>query len=214
MDCVCWRPDSRGVGVGESGSSRGARVILGTLAHHADRRTDGSVSTTTQTPGVSQLIPPLGLTATGVSYKSRPAVVSAVSGYDRSEVPLYEDRAAVERAYEAAQREGEPFFGVEVYEEGNAVTYDLLPTGSQLAPTAASEVRERLTQEIEAIVGDDRLPTREVSKTVGPSLANVSFFQREESARRAAAVVSVIVLDEANWVAASPPDGATDNRLN
>lgn len=135
-------------------------------------------------------------------------------GYDPGGVPLYEDRDAVEAEYKAAQREKRPFFGVETYEEGFAVTYDLLPAGAQLAPPAASEMTERLTREVEDIVGDQRLPTREVSRTVGPSLGNISFFQEEKSARRVAAVISIIVLDESNWVDAQPPDGAQGTRLN
>jgi hypothetical protein len=136
------------------------------------------------------------------------------AGYDPEAVPIYEDRAAVEAAYARAEREREPFFGVETYEEGYAVTYDLLPAGKQLAPPAYAEVGERITREVEAIVGDDSLPTTEVSRTVGESLGNVSFFQREASARRVAATVSQLVLDEANWVAATPPDTARGNPLN
>lgn len=139
-------------------------------------------------------------------------VVGDVPGYDPREVPLYGDRETVEREYETAQREGKPFFAVEAYEDGYAVTYDLLPAGHQLAPPTASEVDERLTREIEAIVGDETLPTTEVSRSVSASLGNVSFFQREESARRVAAVISTLVLDEANWVEASPP--AEGNRRN
>jgi hypothetical protein len=136
------------------------------------------------------------------------------AGYDPSEVPLYEDRPAVEAAYARAEREREPFFGVETYEEGYAVTYDLLPAGQQLAPPAYAEVGERITREVEAIVGDESLPTTEVSRTVGESLGNVSFFEREASARRVAASVSTLVLDEANWEAATPPSGARGNPLN
>ena len=127
-------------------------------------------------------------------------------GYEPREVPLYGDRETVERKYSEAEREGEPFFAVEQYDEGYAVTYDLLPAGHQLAPTTATEVRERLTREVEDIVGDEGLPTREVSKSVSASLGNVSFFQREQSARRVAAVISTLVLDEANWVDADVPN--------
>ena len=137
-----------------------------------------------------------------------------VPGYEPTEVPLYEDRETVEREYRRAQEEERPFFAVEAYDEGYAVTYDLLPAGYQLAPPAESEVNERLTREIEAIVGDESLPTTEVSRTVSASLGNVTFFAREDSARRVAAVVSALVLDEANWVEPRPPENATGTRQN
>ena len=140
------------------------------------------------------------------------AVRSSVPGYEPREVPLYGDRETVERKYSEAERRGEPFFAVEAYEQGYAVTYDLLPAGTQLAPPTATEVGERLTREVEDIVGDDGLPTTEVSKSVSASLGNVSFFQREESARRVAAVISTLVLDEANWVVADGPDRAGTRR--
>jgi hypothetical protein len=137
-----------------------------------------------------------------------------VPGYDPSEVPLYEDRETVERQYRVAERESDPFFAVEAYEEGYAVTYDLLPAGHQLAPPTASEVGERITREVEDIVGDQSLPTTEVSRSVSASLGNISFFQREDSARRVAAVISALVLDEANWVAAQPPEQTQGTRRN
>ncbi len=135
-------------------------------------------------------------------------------GYDPAEVPLYEGREAVEEGYAAAQHERAPFFAVEAYEEGYAVTYDLLPTGHQLAPTAHQEVAEQLTREVEDIVGDESLPTAEVSRSVSASLGNVSFFGREESARRVAAAISRVVLDETNWVAADPPERGPSDRRN
>jgi hypothetical protein len=133
-------------------------------------------------------------------------------GYDPQEVPLYETRERLETEYAAAEREGEPFFAVEAYEEGYAVTYDLLPAGKELASPAASEVEERLTREIEDIVADERTPTAEVSKSVSASLGHVAFFGREHSARRVAATISTVVLDEANWVEASPPSDAGSRR--
>jgi hypothetical protein len=141
-------------------------------------------------------------------------VVGVPAGYEPQEVPLYEDRATLESEYAAAQRDGEPFFAVETYEEGYAVTYDLLPTGRELSPPAAAEVRERITQEVEAIVGDERMPTTEVSRSVSASLGHIAFFEREGSARRVAAAASSIVLDEANWVEASPPESTQGPRRN
>jgi len=139
------------------------------------------------------------------NYMMDRALPAGVPGYEPREVPLYGDRDTVEREYSEAERRGEPFFAVEAYDQGYAVTYDLLPAGRQLAPPTTAEVGERLTREIEDIVGDERLPTTEVSKSVSASLGNVSFFQREESARRVAAVISTLVLDEANWVDAEEP---------
>jgi hypothetical protein len=107
----------------------------------------------------------------------------------------------VEAAYSEAEGDGTPFFAVEKYEDGYAVTYDLLPAGTSLSLTARKEVEARLTQEIESIVADDSLPTVEVGKTVNDSLGNVSLFEREDSARRVASVIAPIVLDDANWTA-------------
>lgn len=117
-----------------------------------------------------------------------------------SEIPVYEGQAGVEAAYERAERERIPFFGIEQYEEGYAVTYDLLPAGKRLARTAHKEVKVRLTSELEDIVGDSQHQTVEVSKTVNDSLGNVSLFATEESARQVARAIEPIVLEEANWV--------------
>jgi hypothetical protein len=117
-----------------------------------------------------------------------------------SEIPVYQGQSGVEAAYERAERDGVPFFGIEQYEEGYAVTYDLLPAGKRLARTAHKEVKVRLTSEIEDIVGDSQRQTAEVSKTVNDSLGNVSMFVTEESARQVAQAIEPIVLEEANWV--------------
>ncbi len=135
-------------------------------------------------------------------------------GYDPQDVPLYENRETLEREYDTAERAGKPFFAVEAYDEGYAVTYDLLPAGQELTPPAASEVGELLTREVEDIVGDERMPTTEVSKSVSASLGHVAFFQREHSARRVAAVISTVVLDDANWTEASRPQDAQGSRRN
>ncbi len=136
-------------------------------------------------------------------------------GYAPDEVPLYRDLDTRDEQYERAQNSAEPFFAVEQYEEGYAITYDLLPAGSQLAEPARQELDERLTRAVEEVVGDTDRPTAEVSRTVGDSLGNVSFFGREESAREVAAVVSTIVLDESNWVTGQPPDPTgPDTRRN
>ena len=134
--------------------------------------------------------------------------------HDPAEIPLSEGNAAVEERYARAQRERTPFFGIEQYEEGYAITYDLLPAGYELAPPVHREVEVRLTTEIEAVVADDSLPTVEVSKSLSESLGNISFFEREESARRVAGVVVDLVLDEENWVEATPPESAPNFRHN
>ncbi len=123
---------------------------------------------------------------------------------DPPEIPLYEGQQAIEDAYHRAEAARQPFFGVEQYEDGFAVTFDLLPAGQQLAPPARNEVQTRLTHEIEAIVGDESLPTTEVSKSVNDSLGSISLFEREESARRVARAVAPIVLDDANWTGSQP----------
>lgn len=132
------------------------------------------------------------------------------AGYAPDEVPLYENRPAVEQEYQAAETEQVPFFAIEQYEEGFAITYDLLPADAELAEPVVSELDERVTREVESIVGDESRPTTEVSRSIGNSLGQLSFFVSEESARTVAAAMSVLVLDENNWVAASPPDSSPD----
>lgn len=141
---------------------------------------------------------------------SRTAVVRHVpEGTKPSEVPCYEDTATRDAEYERAERENVPFFAVERYEEGYAVTYDLLPAGHELSKPARKELNERLTRELEDIVGDPSEPVRELSKSVSASLGSVSLFEQESTARRVASVVGAIALDESNWVEATPPDGST-----
>lgn len=130
------------------------------------------------------------------------------AGYDPDEVPFCPDQGAVERAYATAEEEGEPFFAVERYEEGFGITYDLLPAGSELAEPALSELEERVTRDLERIVGDDRYETTEVGRSISDSLGQLSTFAREDTAREVAATVSTIVLDSDNWVAATPPSEA------
>ncbi|PSQ03140.1 hypothetical protein BRC92_07245 [Halobacteriales archaeon QS_4_69_31] len=134
-------------------------------------------------------------------------------GYEPPDVPLYEDQATRDEQYRRAEREEVPFFAVERYDEGYAVTYDLLPAGRELAKPARKELEERLTREVERLVADPSVPTTEVGKTVGESLGTVSLFEREETARRVAAFVSRTVLDGANWVEASPPEPPTGGQF-
>jgi len=116
-----------------------------------------------------------------------------------AEIPVYDGQQAVEKAYAQAEHNKQPFFGIEQYEEGYAVTYDLLPAGKQLAPTARKELQVQLTNEIETIVANESLSTIEVSKSISESLGNISFLASEESAKQVAQVIKPIVLDEANW---------------
>jgi hypothetical protein len=133
-----------------------------------------------------------------------------VSGeYEPAEVPLCEGPEAREEMYRRAEREAEPFFAVERYEGGYAVTYDLLPAGHELSKPACKELNEQLTRRVESLVSDPSVSTVEVSKTVSESLGSVSLFERERTARDVAALVSRTVLDERNWVEASPPDPTT-----
>jgi len=139
----------------------------------------------------------------------RPRVTEAP---DPDEIPLYGDRETVDEQYRAAERASRPFFGIERYDEGYAITYDLLPAGVQLAEPVRAELGERVTREVEHIVDDDSRPTTDVSRTISESLGQLSFFASEESARVVAATIAPLVLDEANWVTASPPDSARPRR--
>jgi len=127
------------------------------------------------------------------------------AGFAPSDVPLYEDQQARDDAYYEAESESSPFFAVERYEEGYAITYDLLPAGKQLSEPTSKELNEQVTRKVEDVVGDDSLATVEVSRSIGASLGNISFFERESTARDVAATVSRLVLDEANWVDADGP---------
>lgn len=131
-------------------------------------------------------------------------------------VPLYEDQATRDEQYGAAEAESRPFFAVEQYEEGYAVTFDLLPAGAQLTDAARAEVRDLVTSRVETLVADPDDPTTEVGHTVSDSLGNVSFLHEESTARSLAADISEVVLDEENWEPARRPGGApgSGNRRN
>lgn len=127
------------------------------------------------------------------------------AGFAPSDVPLYEDQQARDEAYYEAEADSTPFLAVERYEEGYAITYDLLPAGKELSEPMRKELNERTTRKVEAVVGDEALATVEVSRSIGASLGNISFFERESTARDVAAMLSRLVLDEANWVEADGP---------
>ncbi|MFB6151118.1 MAG: hypothetical protein ABEJ40_04865 [Haloarculaceae archaeon] len=126
------------------------------------------------------------------------------------EVPVYENRASRDEAYYAAKGSGEPFLAVERYEEGYAVTYDLLTAGCELTEPAQAEIDERTRRAVEDVVADDAAPTTEVGRSLGPSLGQISLFREEATARRVAATVAETVLDESNWAEATPPDAGED----
>jgi hypothetical protein len=141
------------------------------------------------------------------------AVAAGVTGViDPEDIPLYEDEGDRDAAYDAAQADGTPFFAIERYEQGYAVTYDLLPAGRELAPPARAEVDTVTEREVKRIVGEASLPTSEVGRSIGPSLGHLSFFQQEGTARRVGGAIAEIVLDDANWVEASPPDSQGPRR--
>jgi hypothetical protein len=129
------------------------------------------------------------------------------------DIPLYEDQRAREREYETAQREGKPYLGVERYEEGYAITYDLLPADAELVSTTQRELTERVNQTAEDIVADEVLPTEEVSKSISASLGNIGFFVREQSARDVAVVVAQLVLDDDNWTTPTDTGGPSTGSL-
>jgi hypothetical protein len=118
---------------------------------------------------------------------------------DIPEIPVHDGQEAVERAYARAQKKGVPFVAIERYEEGYAFTYDLLPAGKRLTPAIQKEVRVRLTNELEELVGSDTA-TVEASKSVSDSLGHVSLLSSEAEARQVARAVAPVVLDEANWL--------------
>lgn len=133
--------------------------------------------------------------------------------YTLSDVPLYEEQAARDEGYRTAQREGRPYLAVERYEEGYAVTYDLLPADAELSPPVHKELGERVRQTVEDIVGDESRATVEVSQSISASLGNIGIFQRERTAREVAVVVAQLALEEDNWVEPSQPSGPTDEDL-
>lgn len=133
--------------------------------------------------------------------------------YTPSDIPLYEDQATRDEQYRAAEQEGRPYLAVERYDGGYAVTYDLLPAGAELAAPTEKELTERVTRAVEDIVGDEALPTVEVSKSISASLGNVGVFRRERTAREIAVVIAHLALDEANWVEASGPGGPSGDAL-
>lgn len=133
--------------------------------------------------------------------------------YTPSDIPLYEDQATRDEGYRTAECEQRPYLAIECYEDGYAVTYDLFPAKQQLAAPAHKELRERVTRAVEDVVGDEALPTVEVSKSISASLGNVGVFYRERTAREIAVVIATLVLEKDNWVADSMVGSPDDDAL-
>ena len=124
------------------------------------------------------------------------------------DVPVYTDPDVRDLRYHEAEAEGVPYLAVEAYDEGYAVTFDLMPAGVQLTAEARTEVRELIRTEVESIVADVDTPETEVSHNIGPALGSIAAFEQEATAREIAASVGDVVLDESNWEPHRPPDGA------
>ena len=126
---------------------------------------------------------------------------------------MYEDQAARDEHYRKAEADSRPYLAVERYEQGYAVTYDLLPAGAELSQPIAKELNERVVRAVESVVGDRDRATAEVSQSVSASLGNVGVFESERAAREVAVVVAQLALDEDNWVDAGGPGGPDDDAL-
>jgi hypothetical protein len=130
------------------------------------------------------------------------------------EIPVYEDPDVRDLHYHRAESAGEPYLAVERVAEGSAVTFDLLPAGVQLTPPARESVRERFVAQVEAVVGDAESPETEISHTLGAALGSAAAFEDAGTARRVAAALGEIVLEESNWERHVPPDSGADPRTN
>lgn len=126
---------------------------------------------------------------------------------------MYEDQAARDKHYRQAETDSRPYLAVERYEQGYAVTYDLLPAGAELSQPMAKELNERVVRAVESVVGDRERATAEVSQSISASLGNVGVFESERAAREVAVVVAQLALDEDNWVEAGDPGGPGDDAL-
>lgn len=123
------------------------------------------------------------------------------------DVPVYRDPDVRDRHYHEAETAGVPYLAVERYEEGYAVTFDLMPAGVQLTATAQTEVRDCIRTEVEAVVADANAPETEVSHNVGAALGSIAAFEAETTAQSIAASVGAVVLEEDNWETHRPPEG-------
>lgn len=119
-------------------------------------------------------------------------------GLAPSEVTIFHEREGRGEFYSEAEREGRPFLVIDEKESGYSVTCDLLPTGHHLTEEAREELEERVSAEVEAILLDEDLPTQDLTYSVGDTLCNVGFFEREQTARDVAAMISRAVMDEDN----------------
>lgn len=133
---------------------------------------------------------------------------------DPDEIPVYDDPAARDGAYERAEAAAVPYLAVERVAAGYAVTFDLLPAGAQLSAPARQGVRDRLHAEVETVVGDAEAPETELTHNLGPALGSVAAFEDTTRAQAVAAALAEVVLAEANWEAHEPPDGGVDPMTN
>ena len=115
------------------------------------------------------------------------------------EIPVFEDPDVRDLHYHESEAEGEPYLAVERYDEGYAVTFDLMPAGVQLTADGQRAVKERLVAEVEAVVGDADSPELEISHNLGAALGSVAAFEDVTTAQRLAASVAEPLLDESNW---------------
>lgn len=121
------------------------------------------------------------------------------SGIPPANISVCNNRDEHNDLYREAEEKQDAFFVIDEKDSGYSVTYDLLPTGHHLTDEATEELQDRVSHEIEAILTDAELPTDELGHGVGDTLGNAFFFEREQTARDFASMVSRIVLDENNW---------------
>ena len=133
---------------------------------------------------------------------------------DPEDVPVYTDPDVRDLRYHEAQAEGVPYLAVERYEQGYAVTFDLMPAGVQLTDGARSEIMDLIRTEVERIVADTDAPETEVSHNLGPALGSIAAFEQEATARAVAAALGGVVLDESNWEPHRPPEDVGVDLMN
>ncbi|WP_435359326.1 hypothetical protein [Haloarchaeobius sp. DFWS5] len=114
-------------------------------------------------------------------------------------VPVCRSAEEHEAAFEEAERAGEALFVVDEEDAGYSLAYDLLPTGKRLTDDAKARLQDIAAEEVERIVGDSSNPVTEVRHTFGATMGSCYYLHDEATAREFAAMVSTVVLDEANW---------------
>lgn len=120
-------------------------------------------------------------------------------GIPADDILVFRDTAARDAHYEATERTGEPFLAVDAVEGGFTITYDLLPAGHLLTEEGMETLTDVVRDGLESVLNDESQSVTELSAGVGPQLGSVSAFDREETAREFASMLSAVVLDETNW---------------